>query len=327
MQNKHLDDKTSQLSGSMKYKTYKLRMISDDLLKNVSTHLAKSFKQPTHQTVKDALQTITSAQVQVPDPCKGEQRLIANHEPVYDFLAKIHDRHVSEKYKSSLYTLFASRNGGQENRTFCTFEYLMDQSSVFNFKQDNTIGGRTTTESDGMNNIIWLKVPDSFNTPISYAAPTKKTTYSPDHGISKVTNKPADDGSQYKKLGEAITGSYIDKTKSDTNPIRNTHVSPTNDEKTTNISDAKVDRANFLKDLAQNAVKFEINGNPNIAVGNIVTLNIPKKADADQSEGEKQMNDKVLIVRLRHKIGPLTAKPRYTMVVEAIKAGFYESGA
>ena len=88
LKNKDLDDKTHQLSGSMKYKTYKLRMISKDALNNQSTHLAKSFNQPTHQTVSDALKTITTAQINIPDACKGNQRLIANYEPVYDFLGR-----------------------------------------------------------------------------------------------------------------------------------------------------------------------------------------------------------------------------------------------
>ena len=170
LDNKNLDDGTFEKSGAMKHKTYKLKMISKDALKNQSTHLAKSFNQPTHQTVQDALKTITDAQVNCPDTCKGNHRLIAHHEKVYDFLIGIHGRHVSQQHESSLYTLFAGRNGSQENRTFCTFEYLMSQGSVFDLKQDNTIGGRTTTESDAMNNMLWLHVPDSFNTAVTYAS-------------------------------------------------------------------------------------------------------------------------------------------------------------
>ena len=64
-----------------------------------------------------------------------------------------------------------------------------------------------------------------------------------------------------------------------------------------------------------------------IKVGDVISLNIPKKADADQESGEKQMNDKVLIVRIRHKIKPLGVAPQYTMIIEAVKAAFKEGGA
>ena len=79
--------------------------------------------------------------------------------------------------------------------------------------------------------------------------------------------------------------------------------------------------------LTQNTMKFEIHGNPAIKVGDVVTVNLPKKADADQESGEKQMNDKVLIVRLRHRIKMTGASPQYTMLVEAVKAAFKESGS
>lgn len=323
MQNKHLDDKTQQNSGSLKYKTYKLRMVSKDILNNQSTHLAKSFNQPTHLTVQQSLQTISNAQINVPDPTKGNQRLVANYTKVYDFLNSIHDRHVSSQYNSSLYTLFAARNGGTENRTFCTFEYLMNQSSVFNFKQDPSIGTRTTTESDSMNNMLWFKAPDSFNTPVVYNAPSNKHVYNALVGKSSSTNVPA--SSINNPLGQSITDSLISEPNSSkTPPKRSTHVDASLDVSATGIATAKVNRANFIKDLSQNSAKFEINGNPNISVGQVVTLNIPKKADADQSSGENQMNDKVLITKIRHKIMPASVKPRYTMIVEAIKAGFYQ---
>ena len=324
--NKNLDDKTQQNSGSMKYKTYNLRMASNDVLKNNSHLLAKSFNQPTYQTVQQALKTISDVNINIPDPTQGNQRLIANYEKVYDFLSKIHNRHVSQQYKSSLYTIFASRDSGVESRTFCTFEYLMNQSSVFDFKQDNTIGTRTTTESDAMNNILWLKVPDLFNTPTTWSSSSNKNSYNILVGKNAKTVIPA---TPYKiPLGENITGSTLSGPNSSTTPpIRFTHVDPSLDTSSTGISSAKVDRANFIRELSQNSVKFEINGNPNISVGQIITLNIPKKADGMHTDNESQMNDKILITKIRHKIMPLSVKPRYTMIVEGIKASYFETGA
>jgi hypothetical protein len=199
----------------------------------------------------------------------------------------------------------------------------MSQGSVFDLKQDNTIGGRTTTASDGMNNMLWLRVPDSFNTPITYVSGSSKSVYNHATGVTQVTGvqSTSDPG---KILGNSITASYIDETNSSKMKFRHYPNDPVNQPTRTDIDKAKTKRADYLKEIAQNAAKFEINGNPNIAVGNIVTLNIPKKADADQESGESQMNDKVLITKIRHRIKPAGTRPRYTMVVEAIKGGSYQ---
>ena len=61
-------------------------------------------------------------------------------------------------------------------------------------------------------------------------------------------------------------------------------------------------------------------------VGSWLTPVFAKKADADQESGEMQMNDGVLIVRLRHKIRMTADSPQYTMIVEAVKAGFKQGG-
>ena len=109
--------------------------------------------------------------------------------------------------------------------------------------------------------------------------------------------------------------------------MRGNTVHPDNDPVETGIADAKVARANYIKDLMQNSIQFEINGNPFITVGQVVALGIPKKAWTEWDEGEQQINDKVLITKIRHKINPIGTSPRYTMVIEAIKAAYYQSGA
>ena len=321
--NKMLDDKSTEMSGSGKYKTYSLSMASSDILKNRSERHSKSYNQPTHQTVQDAWKTITDAPINIPDPTKGNQRIISNNQAVFDFLASIHGRHVSQQYQSSLYTLFAGRDGGQENRNFATFEYLMSQSPIFNFKQDSTIGGRTTTESDGMNNMLWFHAPKSWNTPYRWNSASNEGKYNIATGKWQGnTNQDIN----FKILGESTMSeqekSQIYGVPDNKKPYRHTHIDPHNDKNKTNIAQAKTNRANFLKDLTQNSVKFEINGNPNISVGKVVSMDIPNKTDASGAGNETQMNGNILITRIRHRIKPNATSPRYTMVIEGIKAAF-----
>ena len=323
-QNKNLEDDTNVNKGAMKHKTYDFRMVSPELLTNQSKRLQKSFKQNTDKTVKDAIKHISDKEVNTPDGTKGEQRIIANYERVFDFLRNINERHVSQQNKSSLYTLFPTYENGTEKYTFATFEHLMKQGSKFDFKQDNTVGARTTTDGDQMKNLLWVNVPQSFNTPVRANSDSNRNTYNSHTGKWQGKNN---EEKQYNVLGQPVFKNEPENQPNKQRPPRDTLIDPSNDKKKTDISDAKIDRAKFLAHLTQNTMKFEIHGNPAIKVGDVISLNIPKKADADQESGEKQMNDKVLIVRIRHKIKPLGVAPQYTMIIEAVKAAFKEGGA
>lgn len=324
LQNKNLEDDTINNKGAMKHKTYEFRMVSPELLKNQSKRLQKSFKQNTDKTVKDAIQNISDKEVDTPDPTKGEQRIVANYERVFDFVRNINERHVSQKNKSSLYTLFPTYDNGTEKYTFATFEYLMSQGSKFDFKQDNTVGSKTTTDGDQMKNMLWVNVPQSFYTPTRADSDSNRNTYNMHTGKWQGKNNQ---DQKFTILGQAVFNNEPESQPTNQRPPRRTVVDPSNDKKKTEISDARVDRAKFLAHLTQNTMKFEIHGNPAIKVGDVVTLNIPKKADADQESGEKQMNDEVLIVRLRHRIRMTGESPQYTMIVEAVKAAFKEGGS
>jgi hypothetical protein len=92
-------------------------------------------------------------------------------------------------------------------------------------------------------------------------------------------------------------------------------------------ADAKTKRAEFLSHLAQNSAELEIPGNPDITLGSMITLQIPKKVDAGLGGGnEMQFNDKVLVVGVRHRIKPAGKTPRYTQVLKVVKASFSQGG-
>lgn len=320
----NLDDQTKQMSGSGKYKTYSLSMASIDVMMNRIKRLSKSYNQPTSEIVQDAWSTITNAPVNTPDPTNGNQRVISNNQAVFDFLAGIHERHVSQKFKSSLYTLFASRSGGGENRNFATYEYLMTQGAIFNLLQDYTTSGRSLTTNTAMNQLLWFLPSQVWNTPYRWNSSSNEGRYNIATGIWQgVTNKI----NEFVILGQESMSSeemaLVNGVADNQKPYRHTHIDPHNDKDKTGISEAKTNRANYLKDLMQNTINFEINGNPNLAVGNVVNLYIPKKADV-QDGTEALINGPVLLTKIRHKINPFSASPRYTMVCEAIKAAFDE---
>jgi hypothetical protein len=277
--------------------------------------------------VQKAIKKISDKQVETPDQTKP-QKQYANYETVFGFLEKIREHHVSQQYKSSAYVLFPTYSGGTEKYIFCTFEYLMSKGSKFEFKQDNTVGSRSTTDGDQMKNLIWCEIPSTFNSASLAGSASNKCNYNLQTGVQQGKSNQESD---YKTLGSIFSWanqkSEADQVPDKEKPPRGTTgkvgvVDPGNERQKTGIADAKADRARFLAYLSQNTIKFEIHGNPAIKVGDVITLKLPKKADAGQDDGEKQVNDKVLIVKIRHRILPEGNKPRYTMIVEAVKGGY-----
>ena len=91
-------------------------------------------------------------------------------------------------------------------------------------------------------------------------------------------------------------------------------------------ADAKRKRAQAISHLMNDCARIEIPGNPKIILGSVVELDIPKKTDNNQFGGEGQFNKKALVVAIRHKIKPAGQSPRYTMVLELVKAGMEKGG-
>jgi len=322
--NVDVNDKSMDNKGAMKHKTYTMKFVSPELNRNANTYISNDFdgQTPTHQMVQKAIKEISDKQVDTPDPTKP-QKQYAHYETVFGFLEKIRESHVSQQYKSSAYVLYPTYDNGSEKYMFCTFEYLMTKGSKFEFKQDNTVGATTTTNADQMKNLLWCEIPSTFNSTTLAGSASNRNYYNLQTGVNQGKGNQQ---AEFKLLGN--TDSFKDVTdKADSvttskKPIRKGVVDPSNERQKTGIADARVNRARFLAYISQNTIKFEIHGNPAIKVGDVVTLKLPKKADAGQDDGEKQVNDKVLIVKIRHRILPEGNKPRYTMIVEAIKGGY-----
>jgi hypothetical protein len=330
-ENADLNDNTIENKGAGKHKTYTIKLVSPELNNNRGKHFQDDFggSIPTSDIVSKAIKKISDKQVDTPDATTPQVQHMLK-ETVFGFLEKIRNVHVSQQYKSSAYILFPTYDSGTEKYKFCTFEYLMAQGSKFDFKQDSTVGTRTTTDGNQMHNILWVNVPSSFNSAEIAGSATGISNYNIQTGKQLVSSKTMP---TFVTLGTdpyKTLASQYDNVPKEQRPPRgatgekNGTISPSIDKNKTNLAQAAAYRSRFLSYLAQNTIKFEVHGNPNIKIGDVVTLKLPKKADAGQDSGETQMNDKVLIVKIRHRVLPEGNKPRYTMIIEAVKAAFKE---
>ena len=323
MQNANLKDSSTGQGSAMHSKQYDIRMCSMELLNAQGNFVNKSFETLTSDILKDILKNVikTDKQIDIQEPTKGKRRFVFNNEHFLKAYAKLNHDHVSAENKSSCFVCFQQCNGGSQKYVFATFEKLFQQGPVVKLTQTNTLSVGGVKEADKQNSIMWFDAPASFNTVTRSLTKPQEIQYDPTTGKSGGKRIPPTPPT-FKTGGNAIDKAGPDVKGS---PVVTQHDSA-NDKTETNVSEARKNRSAFLSALAQNSAELEIPGNPAIKLGSMINLDISKKADSNNSQGESQINGKALVVAIRHKVKPVGQSPRYTMVLRVVKAGFAKGG-
>jgi hypothetical protein len=321
-QNKNLDDQSMKNLGSGHSKQYNIRSVSAEMLNAQSNYIQKSFNDQTHSMVEHILKKgfKTDKQVDIKSKTKGKRRIIFNNEHPLDSLHKLNSEHVSESDESSCFVCF-QQTEQQQKYVFATYEELFKGESSVKLKQRTDLDYGNASEKDKLNSIMWFKASDSFFTaPRSLSKGNEQTFNLTTHQACDVDPK---DQTQFKFPDQPVYkqgGSYMKKV-----PVKTVQDKANNKEKHY-TAEAKVKRGAFLSHLAQNSAELETYFNPKIKLGDMIDLEIPKKANSDTEQGEKQFNGKVLVVAIRTKIKPAGQSPNATMILRVVKASYKEGG-
>jgi len=323
LQNKNLDDLSKKHSAAGHFKQYDIRSVSAEMLNAQSNYIQKSYNGQTHTVVEDVLKNgfKTDKQVEIKSKTSGKRRIVVNNEHPLDVLHKMNSQHVSDTEKSSCFVCFQQAKNGQQKYVFATFEKLFEEKSSVKLTQRTDLDFGNASEKDKQNSIIWFKAPDSFFTAPRALIKGNEQTF------NLTTHQPCDvnpeDDNQFKFLDQPVFKSSNSKMKKI--PIGSVYDKANDKEKHTTAS-AKVKRAAFLAHLSQNSAELETYFNPDIHLGSVIDLNIPKKSNDSDGQGEKQFNGKALVVAIRTKIKPTGQAPHATMILRVVKASYKEGG-
>jgi hypothetical protein len=322
--NKNLNDGSRDKSGSGKAKQYDLRMVSKEMIECQKNHVQKTYKdKQMSQVIEDIHKNNFKSDKQLKKGQTKPGRIQFDREHPIDAVKKLYNRSVSEQKKSSLFCYYHSRSGSNQECRYETFEEAMERSTGLTFKQDATAAA-TNSEQKAKQNMLWFRPSDGFDAISRGTKASNQTTYNRETG--KAHRVQQENKDKFKVLGQEIKN-YEDSTQnSDKKPPEYTMHSPSNTKKKEGIAKARVNRASYLSDIAQNAAEFECIGNPKISVGSTIKLDIPNKSSNGGGGREKQFNGEALVVAVRHKIKPAGQTPRYTCVVRVIKAGHDQGG-
>jgi hypothetical protein len=325
LENSNLTDEAQFKQGSLHAKSYTIKGVSQELLNAQGNYVQKSWEDKTTNIARDILKDNykTDKQIEIDDDSKEKRRWIASNEHPLKQLQKLNEEHVASQSQSSAYAIFPRQEKGNSKYKITTYEKLFQQSPVATIKQSTVLDTSASTEEDKRNSIMWMNVGESF------FSGSRHLTKSSEQTINLTTHKIVQTDPKQTKFVLPGKEVYQGQTSNHNVVPQRKIYSKLNEPKEQRITpaDAKTKRAEFLSHLAQNSAELEIPGNPDITLGSMITLQIPKKVDAGLGGGnEMQFNDKVLVVGVRHRIKPAGKTPRYTQVLKVVKASFSQGG-
>ena len=324
LENSNLNDEAQYKQGSLHFKSYSIKGVSQEFLNAQGNYVQKSWNDKTTNIAKDILKDNykTDKQIEIGEDSKDKIKWLASNEHPLQQLQKLNDEHVATQSQSSAYTIFQRQENGTQKYNITTYEKLFQQSSVATLKQSTVLDSSASTEDDKRNSIMWINVADSFFSGSRHLTKSSEQTFNlTTHGV--VETEP-------KQTKFILPGKEVYKGQTNNHtvvPQKKIYSKVNQQNQRITTGDAKRKRAEFLSHLAQNSAELEIPGNPKITLGSIITLQLPKKVDANLGGGnELQFNDKVLVVGIRHRIKPPGQTPRYTQILKVVKASFVQGG-
>jgi hypothetical protein len=313
-------DHSGDNSGSGKNTQYSIRCVSPELLNAQGNYMEKSWKDKTSKIAENVLKEgyKTDKKINV-EETNEVRNWIASSELPSETLDKLNESHVSSQNKSSCFFTYQHQKQGTQEYNIKTVEELFKQSTIADITYSTTLDSTASTEEEKRNSAIWCNVDSNF------FAGSRHLTKPSQQTFNLTTHKAVSDDPKTEKF--TLPGKEVYKGQTTNHkvvPQRGIYSKVNEPSQPISPAEAATKRSEFLSHLAQNSAECEIIGNPDIHLGSMVNLKIPKRMDGASGfgGGESQFADKCLVVGIRHRIRPEGQSPRYTMVLKLVKASF-----
>lgn len=321
--------------GSLKAKSYQLRATSTEMLYAQQRYVTDNFNELTSDIVKKVVTNsfnlaVTKKTITVLVPTAVSQKINANNENPIVFLDRLKERHVASTGNTHLYVLFEQRGSGGWGYNFTTFDQLLTQppGTGYVFTVDPGLMSADITQRNEYVKAIYLQLPRSFYTPTQFSGgKVNVVTYNTATGVSSnnvISYNPNNFNFSGTSTDSPVSNEQVTNINTtQTPPPIYVPIDPVNQQSATQIANAAAQRSQFMTRLQNDMGMIEVYANPDLRLGDVMTLSIPKSsANASPGDTEQMVNQGVLIVSLRHKVGLSTHNPRATYVIGFVKAGY-----
>jgi hypothetical protein len=327
-----------QAGPGQKSKTYVLKCVSEEIMFDKTNNFQRCYDMLCSEMVEDIHKKFRNVgKVKKPiisEKTKGSQHIIIPGMHPMQAINVIRKRSISVEYPSNSFVYFESRINEQSVFNFVTVENMFANTTITKtFYQSDAIN----TDFGGPrvdNNIISYKVDKQVNSINLVKALSSNiqeinlTTQDFTSNIIKPNDADFKTGSatSTSSISKYFRNSYVD---SITNPPRK--IIPTDNSPgrgITHIVDGTPYHETYKALLGRNSMRIRVIGDTVISPGIIINLNIPVKSGLTGTiNNDPLLSGNFLVTRVHHRIGVKNVeKPRYTCIIECIKAG-YDEGA
>jgi hypothetical protein len=311
--------------GSQNSKQYTLRGVSREAMFAKTNYVQKGYSMLCSDMIKDIHKNyLNSSKPLVLENTQSPQNIIIPHMTPYKAINLIRLRSISNVNKSSSFVYFENRQNEKQSFNFVTIEQMFRGTTVKSFQQSTAINTDIKNRTD--NNILAYFIPNQFSSieRIGLGGPTKVTTF--DFTTQQFVSNIINSADNFATGGSGKTMVSIDFQ----NTYYNAKIPPQalipvdiSQRPSTNIPEGTSSQQAFLTLLVQNSIKIRVPGDTVLTAGIMVNCEIPNKTGTTgPRSNDPLLSGKFLVSRIHHRIGMFKEQPRYTCIIELIKAGY-----
>lgn len=326
--------KDKKINENNKQVSYKLQLVSAELIRNSTTLMNLSYGDTIDNLVNRVMEDgISSTKPLRIDKTSGiEKGTITRMTPfkAIDFLRR---RAVSTEFASSSFVFFESRDGYR----FTTIEKMMheggklmdagandkefffDTSRKDNAKNvtlRNILAYNQITFTDTISKVQHGGLTNEVNAFDLVTGGIKKITY---------TNNVGQDKFKFANKDAASMNTSGFNRNHGKKPAKKKFVPVSADKPDTNRPEKISIAAAYAQTITQNIVQIHIYGDSEIRVGDVIKCSFPSGASADNDKGQSRLDSgSYLVAKVRHMILN-TDRPQHTISLELIKGSFEEN--
>lgn len=296
----------NQEEGNGRVKTYDIKCVSPEYLKNLDNQMERSYEDYTttivEKILKDYLETDKEIEIQEQSTTMRSFRF--SRSPM-EAIKALNQEHVGTESRSSAFLVFQQQRNGRSKYLITTFEKLFQQAPVTTLYRSSRVNFSSATFDESFNSIIQMNVDTAFFSPNRFLTSSYDRSYNFSTGVLADRNNRREDifQNEERRAGRRIMPTIYDAI---------------NERQNITTAEARVLRAYFISRVSENYAEFTIHGNPKIALGDMVNLQIPN-ISAQGGSREELFSGKALVVSIMHHIAEPGYNPQYTMTLGCVR--------
>lgn len=301
----NMNDGSDELGKNGRVKMYDVKCVSPEYLKNLDNQLENSYRDYTTNIVRDIIKEYleTDKPIEIQEDSSTQRNFIFTDKPM-DALNALNEEHVGTASKNSAFVTFQKQKLGSTKYVITTFDRLFAQSPVATLYRSGRISFSSATREEIVNSIIKMNVDSSFFSPNKFLTGIYDRSYNLSTGtVGDYGTQRNDNNNRGRRRGSSIITNIFDSL---------------NEPQNLTTAEAKTLRAYYIARLSENYAEFTIHGNPNISLGDVVSLNIPT-ISAGGGSREQVFSGNALVVSLTHNILEPGHTPQYTMTLGCVR--------